>query len=727
MANSFLYRVFVMARVLVAIIVIGYWGTGVLWAEMSAMQVDSLYLAILKREGTAYDKKQKNVFDNQVKKAITAYGHISQLDVENAENYYRLAKLYLVLNTVNDRQRAKRAIDEAIRLDRNNVDYQLMLGKLLWSQMFWYNGNAQYEMVVEAFPEDRQAIAKAHYWMGYYVLQGFLAYQDRLVMGNEEFSEADRLKAILSFKKSIVADPNFRDPYYHLGLVYLESNQPDSLIYYARQLIQRYPEDAQAFLFCGLGYQTMGDELQAYEFYTTALQMVSPQDRKMLESIEYVATDADLSLIENDGGMDRFWQQKDPLLLTTFNESKMDHYRRVAYANLRFSRILRGIPGWQTDQGKTYIKFGPYFSRSVYERRETWHYGDFRIHFRSGSDLDAWYFDGEDMNEAAASLATGYWPDHGRIHFQKQPATFHDPYRAQKYSMPYQVAAFPMQDSIRLAVAYAIPVSQVDVSQTDHIDEGLFLFDAHWDSVYRQVKKTYVYEYKTQRTPEGLFWISQCELVLPQDTYQVVAEVGDYKTGMIGTFRMVKEGFSRDTILTMSDPLLASKIDVLKPYPESFQDLDITQNPLRTFRQSDFLHLYFEIYGLTHDDFGRTDYDVSYRVGWPRDEEVDASLFLALEKSDAQLLITKSGLAPDGFRNYQVNYVLPEQPHLVQKRGNNDTETEVTVNYEGDRTNEFIYMNIDLGQVPVGIHQLHVTVRHMGNRISRQMYFRVME
>ncbi|MBT3605693.1 MAG: hypothetical protein HN521_21730, partial [Candidatus Latescibacteria bacterium] len=232
---------------------------------------------------------------------------------------------------------------------------------------------------------------------------------------------------------------------------------------------------------------------------------------------------------------------------------------------------------------------------------------------------------------------------------------------------------------------------------------------------------------KTQRTPEGLFWISQCELVLPQDTYQVVAEVGDYKTGMIGTFRMVKEGFSRDTILTMSDPLLASKIDVLKPYPESFQDLDITQNPLRTFRQSDFLHLYFEIYGLTHDDFGRTDYDVSYRVGWPRDEEVDASLFLALEKSDAQLLITKSGLAPDGFRNYQVNYVLPEQPHLVQKRGNNDTETEVTVNYEGDRTNEFIYMNIDLSQVPVGIHQLHVTVRHMGNRISRQMYFRVME
>lgn len=697
------------------------------WAQGTSAQADSLYHMILDQEGSVYDKKQKKVFHKQVKNVVKIYRKRVHKNAEDAEAHYRLAKLYLVLNTVNDRQRAKRAIGEAIRLDRNNVDYQLTLGKLLWSQMFWYNGNAQYEQVVDAFPNDRQATAKAHYWMGYYALQGFLAYQDRLIMGNQEFSEDDRLKAILAFKKSIAANPDYRDPYYHLGLVYLESHQPDSLIYYARQLIQRDPEDAHAFLFCGLGYQTLGDEEQAYEFYTTALQMLPPKERDMLESLEYIATEADGALIlEGDKG-DRFWRQKDPLLITPFNESQMDHYRRVAYANLRFSRILRGIPGWQTDQGKTHIKFGPYFSRSVYERRETWHYGDFRIHFRSGADLDAWYFDGEEFDEALVSLAAGYWPDHGRAHFQKQPATFHDPYRKQKYSMPYQVAAFSMQDSIRLEVAYAIPVSKVDVSRHDHIDDGIFLFDAHWDSVYRQVEKKYVYEYKPLKTPEELFWVSQHEIVVPLNAYQVIAEVGDYKAGAIGTFRMFKEVSLPDTALAMSDPLLASQIQVLKPYPESRSDLHIVQNPLRTFRQSDFLHLYFELYGLTLDQFGRTEYDVSYRVGWPKDEEVDASLFLALEKPDAQLFIQESGLAPDGFRDYEVNYVLPEQPHLVQKRGENNTETEVTVNYEGERENEFIYMNIDLNQVPVGIHQLHVTVHHMGKRIGRDVYFRVVE
>ena len=133
------------------------------------------------------------------------------------------------------------------------------------------------------------------------------------------------------------------------------------------------------------------------------------------------------------------------------------------------------------------------------------------------------------------------------------------------------------------------------------------------------------------------------------------------------------------------------------------------------------------MYRLERDVFGHTHYDVSYRVGWPQKEEVDASLFLALEKPNAQLLIKESDLAPEGFRDYQVRYVLPEQSHLIQKRDKNETETEVTVNYEGDRENEFIFLNIDLHQVPVGIHQLVVTVHHAGQRISRDVFFRVVE
>jgi len=690
---------------------------------------DSLYHALLGQEGTLYDKEKKKVYHREVKKQIQYYQKRVAENLGDAEAHYRLARLYMILNTVGSRQRAKNALEDAIRLNPERVDYHLTLGKLLLAQMFWYNGNAHYEKLVEQFPDDKKALAKAQYWMGFYAMQGFLAYKDRLIMGNEEFASEDRLKALELFKKSIAADPAFQDPYYHLGLVFLEGDQPDSLIVYARQLVHRYPDDANALLFCGLGYQTKGDEEQAYEFYTSALNVMSEEDREMIESLEYVATEDEYKVWKHDGVTDaeRFWRGKDPLFLTSFNESRMDHYRRVAYANLRFSRLMRGIPGWQTDQGKTHIRFGPYVSRTVYERRETWYYGDFRIHFRSGADLDAWYFDGEDLNEALASMDAGYWPDHGRVHFKKQPPNFHDPYHNEKYSLPYQVAAFAEKDSVRLEVGYAIPVAKVNFTYDSQVENGVFLFDAQWDSVYRHVEKQGVFDLNTHQNPDGLYWILQHTVVVPADSYQVIAEVADFEYGSVGTFRLGKSVFLGDSSLSISDPLLASNIQALRPDPYSRADIKLIHNPLRTFRQSEFLHLYFEVYHLQRNAFGRTHYDVSYRVGWPKEEEIASSLFMAVDQPDAQMLINESDLAPEGFRDYQVRYVLPEQPHLVQKRGAGGTETEVTVNYEGNRTQEVIFLNIDLSQVPIGIHELQVTVQQAGEKISRQVLFRVVD
>ena len=53
-----------------------------------------------------------------------------------------------------------------------------------------------------------------------------------------------------------------------------------------------------------------------------------------------------------------FWKKKDPLFLTEVNERKLEHYCRVAYANLRFSRLHQGIEGWKTPQGQALIRYG---------------------------------------------------------------------------------------------------------------------------------------------------------------------------------------------------------------------------------------------------------------------------------------------------------------------------------------------------------------------------------
>ncbi len=54
--------------------------------------------------------------------------------------------------------------------------------------------------------------------------------------------------------------------------------------------------------------------------------------------------------------IEQFWLRRDPTPDTEENEFKEEHYRRIAYANEHYAS---GIPGWKTDRGMIYIKYGP--------------------------------------------------------------------------------------------------------------------------------------------------------------------------------------------------------------------------------------------------------------------------------------------------------------------------------------------------------------------------------
>jgi GWxTD domain-containing protein len=53
----------------------------------------------------------------------------------------------------------------------------------------------------------------------------------------------------------------------------------------------------------------------------------------------------------------QFWLRRDRTPGTDENEVREEHYRRIAYANENFGS--NGAPGWKTDRGMIYIKFGP--------------------------------------------------------------------------------------------------------------------------------------------------------------------------------------------------------------------------------------------------------------------------------------------------------------------------------------------------------------------------------
>lgn len=58
---------------------------------------------------------------------------------------------------------------------------------------------------------------------------------------------------------------------------------------------------------------------------------------------------------EKEKFIEQFWLRRDPDPRTPENEFREEHYRRIAYANEKFTS---GDPGWMTDRGRVYIVHG---------------------------------------------------------------------------------------------------------------------------------------------------------------------------------------------------------------------------------------------------------------------------------------------------------------------------------------------------------------------------------
>jgi len=91
-------------------------------------------------------------------------------------------------------------------------------------------------------------------------------------------------------------------------------------------------------------------------------ELATPYKKWLEEEVPYIISDEERSAFlqlqtneEREQFIEAFWQRRDPTPDTVENEFKEEHYRRIAYANERFSS---GIPGWRTDRGRIYIIWG---------------------------------------------------------------------------------------------------------------------------------------------------------------------------------------------------------------------------------------------------------------------------------------------------------------------------------------------------------------------------------
>ena len=92
-------------------------------------------------------------------------------------------------------------------------------------------------------------------------------------------------------------------------------------------------------------------------------ELASPYAKWLDEEVRWIISDEERTAFkrlqtddEKQAFIEQFWLRRDPTPDTEENEFKEEHYRRIAWANDRFAS---GVPGWKTDRGQIYIKFGP--------------------------------------------------------------------------------------------------------------------------------------------------------------------------------------------------------------------------------------------------------------------------------------------------------------------------------------------------------------------------------
>ncbi len=100
--------------------------------------------------------------------------------------------------------------------------------------------------------------------------------------------------------------------------------------------------------------------------------IVSSQERTDFNRLQ---TDGQRALFIED-----FWARRDPTPGTPENEFRMEHYRRIQWANDHYSTT--NWPGWKSDRGMMYIRYGapdekeehPDGSVAAVYPYERWHY-----------------------------------------------------------------------------------------------------------------------------------------------------------------------------------------------------------------------------------------------------------------------------------------------------------------------------------------------------------------
>ena len=270
-----------------------------------------------------------------------------------------------------------------------------------------------------------------------------------------------------------------------------------------------------------------------------------------------------------------------------------------------------------------------------------------------------------------------------------QPNYFVRPKNTLPMEFYFNSADFRSERDFRTAleVYVGIPRHQghymIDDDRTEiMVDRTVALRNPATGAVYRSEDKVQFAAKGDVTAERSAFVPDLARLDVPPGRYRMEVKIKDNLSVQHGRYRqdIEIESYERHS-LQVSDLELAWRISNRKEEDKFNKGtLWVIPMPTRTYRVGQNVFVYYEIYNLTKDDFGQTNYQVSYTV------------------------TKKGGFSPLGIITSLIRW----------KKGKRE-ELEVTYEMVGEDNMEVEYVELELENRPAGKYFLNVTVIDMNS------------
>ncbi|GAB4375166.1 MAG: hypothetical protein Kow0042_20350 [Calditrichia bacterium] len=482
----------------------------------------------------------------------------------------------------------------------------------------------------------------------------------RVALSFREYAIDDYDLAVDYLQRAIKLDPGNKRAVYLLGNVYLEMEEFQEMVHLFDRALERQPRDKDLNLFKGLAYLKLHEYDTASVYFDRAVEEMSEAEKNIFLNPKLLLRDDDLK-VDNPAQVDTFWEQKDPMFLTEENERLLAHYGRVAYANMRFGLPEFAIEGWQTDRGKTFIRYGkPTYIidygksmdfNAIYSPTQIWVYPGFHFYFTdefwNGNYQFTQPFGGTSIFKERTTVNYSLVAEDI---FQTVPETFEFELPGGSFSLPYQIVFFRGKENTDIILSFGLPwEDEIDYAKLEYTT-GFFLLGEDQLPAFR-LEENLIFDYQQNKDIlKNRYLINNLEFEYKPGQFPYSFEVLNktLKKNFVSRNNMEIPDYGGNR-LKLSDILLAYDISPSEMERSIHRrGMQIIPNIEHIYQSNETLYLYFEVYNLLPDPSGTVHYIVENSVTVESGGNFLGKI-LGNRKQEISLINEYSGTSPSDF------------------------------------------------------------------------------